>query len=382
MKSQATIAACLTPPGRGAIATLVLHGPQAWSLARELVRLPSPTQSLPLDSTPGRFWLGRMGESGASDEVVIAAKAAGPVPQLEIHCHGGQEVVRLLLDLLARRGAVVRSWEEFVRDTALDPLCAQAQIVLARAPTVRTASILLDQMHGALSALLRTIRGHLDHRETTQAVAQLDGILRFAGVGRHLVDPWRVVIAGAPNVGKSSLVNAIAGYERCIVSPTPGTTRDVVTTVVALDGWPVELADTAGWRTQAGPLEAQGIARAQAAAAQAELCVWVLDASTMPAYPAEPPPAMQLVINKIDLPAAWNLDDARGASCVSAKTGQGVKELCDWISRTLVPDVPPPGAAVAFSGELCAQLSRTRECCVAGTVEEARKQLDAMVSTR
>src|SRR5439155_711085 len=103
-------------------------------------------------------------------------------------------------------------------------------------------------------------------------------------LGRHLTNPWRVVVAGAPNVGKSSLVNALAGYARCVVSPTPGTTRDVVSTLIAVDGWPIELLDTAGLRLPGENLEQQGIALARAAVESADLCLWVIDASASPIW--------------------------------------------------------------------------------------------------
>src|SRR5207302_2223379 len=114
----------------------------------------------------------------------------------------------------------------------------------------------------------------LDRGNVDEATQLLGSLVRFAALGRHLTQPWRVAVMGAPNVGKSSLVNALAGYQRSIVAPTPGTTRDVVTTLIAVDGWPIELADTAGLHTQAGDLEGQGIARARAAAGEADLCLW------------------------------------------------------------------------------------------------------------
>src|SRR5262249_42285045 len=104
-------------------------------------------------------------------------------------------------------------------------------------------------------------------------------LLNRAPLGAHLTQPWRVVIAGPPNVGKSSLINAILGYERAIVFDQPGTTRDVVTAATALDGWPVELADTAGLPAGVDPLDRAGIERETAQADEADCLLLVFDAS-------------------------------------------------------------------------------------------------------
>jgi tRNA modification GTPase len=346
-----TRVACLTPPGRGAIATLGLHGPQAWEATRQLFRTRGGAE-LPGTPSAGRFWLGRLGTEVA-DEVVLAVKQAEPVPWLEVHCHGGHEAVRLLLDLFQSRGLIACSWEDFLRHTDADPLRSAAAIALARAPTVRTAAILLDQYRGAFAAALADILASLDRNDAAAAAARLDELARYAPLGRHLTAPWRVTVAGAPNVGKSSLVNALAGYQRSIVAPTPGTTRDVVTVNLAVDGWPVELSDTAGLRASSESLEEAGIQRARESAAEADLCLWVLDASAEPEWPDAGAGAVRLVVNKVDLPPAWDLDRAAGAVRVSAQTGEGLPELCAALSRWLVPDVPPEGVAVPFFDLLC-----------------------------
>ncbi len=377
--AQETYIACLTPPGRGAIATLALRGPNAWSLVRDLFQLPSP-RHLPSEPEPGRFWLGRLGETGAMDEVVLAVRQKMPVPWLEVHCHGGMEVVGLFKEVFCRRGVRECSWEEFERLTAEEANRSLARTLLARTPTVRTAAILLDQVHGAFDNAIQQVCLALRKKDLETAKTLLDHVKRFAPVGRHLVDPWRVVIAGAPNVGKSSLVNALAGYTRCVVGPTPGTTRDVVTTLLAIDGWPVEVADTAGWRTQAEPLEAAGIERARAAATGADLCLWVLDASTAPEFPQEPVLVPHTLINKIDLPAAWDLNRVAGALRVSAKTGVGITDLCHFLSQALVPVAPPPGAAVPFTPAIADRVQRAFEECEKGNVAAALALLEASFS--
>src|SRR5205814_566998 len=171
------------------------------------------------------------------------------------------------------------------RRTGDDAARSAAAAELVRAPTTRTAAVLLDQYHGAFERALQIAQAALEQQDLDAATRLLNELAEHAPLGRHLTTPWRVVVAGAPNVGKSSLVNALAGFQRSVVAATPGTTRDVVTTLIAVDGWPVELADTAGLRLGAGSLEAKGIEMARSAAAAADLCLWVLDASAAPVWP-------------------------------------------------------------------------------------------------
>src|SRR5262249_40580189 len=211
-------------------------------------------------------------------------------------------------------------WE---RRTAKSPLQAEAAVALGRALTPRTASVLLDQYQGALEQALTEVRAALERGDGAEAEKPLASLTRHAALGLHLTTPWRVGGGGAANVGKSSLVNALAGYQRSIVAETPGTTRDVVTTLLAIDGWPVELADTAGLREDAEALEGQGIGLAQAAAGTADLCLWVVDGASAPVWPQALPTRVLRVVNKIDLPPARALGRAEGASRVSARPREG-----------------------------------------------------------
>ena len=382
-----TLVACLTPPGQGAVATLAVCGPRAWEAVRPLFR-PRSGAELPAEPQPGRFLLGRLGGEVA-DEVVLTVKRGGPSnggeatsPLLELHCHGGRANVRFLLDLLAARGLRVCDWREFLRRTEPDPLRAAAAVALAEAPTVRTAAILLDQYHGAFAAALDAVTAALDRGDVNAASAVLDALARYAPLGRRLTAPWRVAVAGPPNVGKSSLVNALAGYQRSIVAPTPGTTRDVVTTRLAIDGWPVELADTAGVREATDVLEMQGVRMARETTADADLCLWVLDASA-PAGQAFPSdrqtgkPDLR-VVNKIDLPPAWDLAEAPGAVHVSARTGAGLAELCAAVGRRLVPDPPPAGAAVPFTAALAEGVLAAQGFLRLGQTDEVRRAVDSL----
>lgn len=323
----------LTPPGSGAIAVVEIAGDGSWDAVRSLFK----PAGKPLPESPilHRTWFGTLGE-GVGDEVILAVKQVEP-PVLEVHCHGGRQVVKWIVEQL-RRAVDVSPPCEIARVHTADsrPPLAGVWELLEQAPTLRTANILLDQANGALLT------------DDPERLKQLEN------VGRHLVEPWKVVIAGPPNVGKSSLVNALAGYQRSIVSPIAGTTRDVVTTRLAFDGWPVELSDTAGLRSDAASLEAEGIERAKRSLAEADLVVWVYDGSAKQCDgPEQPESRADLrVINKTDCPSGWDWTTVPEAIRVSATTGVGIAELIAAIVAKLVPVVPEPGEGVPYTDEL------------------------------
>jgi tRNA modification GTPase len=372
---SATFVAVLTPAGTSAIAALAVRGPAAWVAVRYLFRpFNSAVAWPPGDVDAGQFWVGRFGaEPGksAGDEVVLAVNRIAPVPWVEVHCHGGIEVVRWILETLQERGIRMCSWQELDRQTTADRLQVAAMEALTQASTMRTAAILLDQYHGAFGRAIAATLAALGRSNVDEAKELLGSLARFAALGRHLTRPWRVAVMGAPNVGKSSLVNTLAGYQRSIVAPTPGTTRDVVTTLIAVDGWPIQLADTAGLREATEMLEGEGIERARSAGESSDLRLWVLDATAPPILPSPSVGPVLLVVNKIDLPRAWDLSEAVGAAHVSALKGDGVSELCQKISKSLVPNAPPSGAAVPFTATLAGCVEQAYQHCLAGRAEEA-----------
>ncbi|QEL18977.1 GTPase [Limnoglobus roseus] len=323
----------LTPPGTGAIATLEVAGPQAWDVVRSLFH-PAGGKPLPPQPVLHRVWFGRLGEA-AGDEVVVGVRQLDP-PILEIHSHGGRRVVQWVTNLFSQQGVMPQPRSD-----------ESPWSLLEQAPTVRTAGVLLDQCHGAFERRVRDLLA-------SPSPAKLARLAALGSVGRHLIAPWKVVIAGAPNVGKSSLVNAIAGYQRSITSPVAGTTRDVVTTFAALDGWPVELADTAGLRVAAESLEASGIDLARRFLREADLIVWLLDGSDVHAvWPGETdgdPTRRVMVVNKADQPTATALPD--DLPRISATSGEGIAALIAEIVARLVPFPPQPGEGVPYTPAL------------------------------
>lgn len=243
---------------------------------------------------------------------------------------------------------------------------------------------------------------------------QLDELIARWGIGRHLADPWKVVLAGAPNVGKSSLLNALVGYRRAITFDAPGTTRDVVAADTVLDGWPIQLSDTAGIRVSADGIERQGVQYAERTIAEADLVVWVTDARqdpTPPAISSVTPVRTLLVRNKADLldlnassppsldgintraPEAGLAGDAIFTVAIgpsgdqqpttSAATAAGDRTGLETLSRriveSLIGEAPAPGTAVPLS---LRQVERLRQARRAENLDKAMPALRRLLDER
>ncbi len=270
----------LTPGGRSAVAVVAVAGPTAATAVGHFFDAVSGGS---LDERPlGRIVYGRwVSARGVAGEDVIVCRQAADV--WEVHCHGGYQAAPQILADLGQQGCLPLDWTDWLRRQASGQLTAEAQLDLAAATTERTAGILLDQFHGALASAVADIRADLAKANFPRASAALEQLLAYAELGLHLTQPWKVVLAGLPNVGKSSLINALVGYRRAIVFDQPGTTRDVVAVTTAVEGWPLELSDTAGLHAAAVGVEEAGIARARQQIQAADLVLWVLDATQLTA---------------------------------------------------------------------------------------------------
>jgi tRNA modification GTPase len=337
----------LTPPGRGAVATLRVEGPGA--IAAVQSRFAARSGRALVSCSPDQIVVGRFG--GECGEEVVARRCNDDA--VELHCHGGRAAVALIEESLVSAGCRRVQWRDWINAHHDDPIASAALAALADARTERTAAILLDQRHGAFRRAVNAIRQDIERRDAASARRRIDAILAHAKLGEHLTHPWSVVLAGRPNVGKSSLLNAMAGYGRAIVHHSPGTTRDAVACDTAIDGWPIELCDTAGLRTAGDAIEQAGIELAQSRVAKADLVILVADRSVPwsdddDALAAEMPASL-LVHNKCDLPPAQ--DNHPPGLSVSAIDGCGIDVLLAAIARRLVPNPPSPGDAVPFSSE-------------------------------
>ena len=310
-----TIAAISTPPGRGGIGIVRLSGPQATAIAEQLVRLRQP-----LDH--GRARLADVlddepvpGEDGARIDEAVVTFFAGPNSYtaedlVEIAAHGSPVVLELLLRRALDLGARLAEPGEFSQRAFLsgriDLTQAEAVRDLIEAQTLTQARQAAGQMGGALSRRVAPVKQSLvelvalleagidfaeDDVEVTTGVEIARRIDEVAGPlraleasfarGRIVHDGLTLAIVGRPNAGKSSLFNRLVERDRAIVTATPGTTRDLVTERISLDGIPLELVDTAGLRETAEEVEQLGIARTREALADAALVLVVLDATQL-----------------------------------------------------------------------------------------------------
>ena len=368
--SDDTIVAIATPRGRGGLGVVRISGSAAVRIAGEITDL---SETL----TPRHATLTTVrGASGASDQAVLtyfpAPHSYTTQDVVEVSAHGSPLLLQSILAACIDSGARPAEPGEFTLRAFLggriDLVQAEAVRDLVDAVTPLQARTAFDQLEGTLTQVIRQIDAALfdlmvrleasldfpdegyhfvQSEDAARAVdditAMTAALLHDAGRGRLIREGAHVVIAGRPNAGKSSLFNALAGAGRAIVTEVPGTTRDLLTETVEVEGVPVTLVVTAGVRASAGDVvEAEGIARAHAARAVAELLIVVLDTSrplgdedrALVAEAATTPAV--IVANKRDLPAAWDVArEAAAAIPVSARSGEGVDEVRQAIARTL-----------------------------------------------
>ena len=382
-----TIAAVATPPGEGGLAIIRVSGPDALAIAERVFR---PRQAGDVAAYAGyTTHYGQFVESetgSVADDGLLtvfrAPRSFTGEDTIELSCHGGRATTARVLQVALNAGARPAQPGEFTQRAFLNGRMdlAQAEAVadVIRARTESSRRLARQQLDGALSHAIIRLKdeligilaaievtidfsdevGELEHAAILARILavkqEIERLLQTWERGRILREGLRVAIVGRPNVGKSSLLNALLRQERAIVTPIAGTTRDLVEETASVCGIPVVLVDTAGIRDTHDVVERIGVERAQSAASQADVVLLVLDATTG-LMPEDAAIARQLgeseavkvlaVMNKCDLlpvgedkaRAAWKSEGLSrgivGLVHVSAQTGEGLDELEQTLVR-------------------------------------------------
>ena len=401
-----TVVALSTPRGRGALAVIRLSGPEAIAIARRLARV---DEFEPRHAT--LTTLTSVGDYEVLDQVLLTCF---PAPHsltgedvVEISCHGSPAIVRRIVDATLESGAVLAAPGEFtlraVTNGKIDLAQAEAIRDLIAAQTDAAVKQAARQLNGELSnaldpfkqrlievivlleSALEFVEDDLPAPQVNQidetlasVVAGVDRMSQSYSAGRLLQDGARVAITGRPNVGKSSLFNALVRSERAIVTDVPGTTRDTLSEAIDIGGVPVVLTDTAGLRETSDNVETLGIERTHRAMGDADLVLVVIDGST-----ERGPEDRELlertvetrrivVLNKSDLPGFRSEPrcvPAEEAINVSARTGEGLPSLHSAILAKLNSDGAEDGSLLITNARhydlLCnakRELEVAREC--------------------
>ncbi len=378
------VVARATAAGQAPVAIVRASGPD---LDAFLERLFKPSSSARPE--PGRLVLGRLADAEGEFDEALAVLWKAPHSYtgedvVEFHTHGSPAIVGRLLEACVAAGARIARPGEFTRraysNGRMDLAQAEAVCDLIASQTEAAGRAALAQLSGGLSATLHAIRdalvpvvaeleAHIDFpdegletatRERIGAAiddcaCRVRSLIESSTRGMRLKDGARVVLAGPPNAGKSSLFNLLLRRERALVTPHAGTTRDTIEADIDLAGVPVTLVDTAGLRDDAEEIEAMGIGRARAELAGADLTLFLADSSrpddALAEYALHGAVPHVLVFTKTDLPDSREPNVARGPGCrrvvrISCETKEGVGELETAILEAIGASGEDAGALV------------------------------------
>jgi len=389
---EETIAALSTPPGEGAIAVIRISGSRAFQIAEAIFRGKSAIRHRVAGF--GRIVDG----NGPVDDVVLTTFQA-PASYtgedvVEISCHGGVLVAARVLQTVLDQGAKAAGPGEFTQRAFLngkmDLTQAEAVMDLIRAQTPLAARAATEQLEGRIGREIREITdailnvvahleacidfpeedilpetGELLLGRIAETRARIQSLLATAHEGRILREGVRLAICGKPNAGKSSLLNRLIGFERAIVSPTPGTTRDTIEEFINLRGIPFRIVDTAGLRHTEDAVEREGIERARTAVERADIVLHIVDSAdfdaVIPVVDGE-----ILAFNKCDLarPVAVHPQPL----FISCTTGEGIETLVDTlVVKVRDSGAPPRESAAAINARHQSCLKRADESLARAT---------------
>ena len=418
-RHEDTIVALATPSGEAAVALVRVSGGECARLVREIFgRVPPPRTARHADYRD---------RAGVVVDDVLFTHFVGPGSYtgedvLEIGCHGSPYIAERVLEDLVARGARLAEPGEFTKRAFLsgrmDLSQAEAVMDLIHARSERALEAANRQLRGALGrqvaaaierlvGVVAQVEAYIDfpdedlpgenrarlRAEVAALRAELGRLLATAHYGALLRDGVRTVLVGEPNAGKSSLLNRLVGWERALVSPEPGTTRDFLEEARVLGAHKVRFVDTAGLNAAPGALEARGIARTLERAAEADLFLVVLDATqpcpTLPAAVADRLTAANTVLvwNKADLaapgalPAAWT---GFATVAVSALTGDGIEALEQEVSKLIDRErVTFDGDVIAVNVRHAGDLAEATQCLGEAEVklDEAAAKADELMAS-
>ncbi len=414
-----TIAAISTPLGPGGIGIVRISGPQARAISQQIFRRKKGQGPI----LSHHFTLGEIlhpEDQTVLDEVLLVymdqPKTYTREDVVEIQCHSGALILQEILQTVLHSGARLAEPGEFTKRAFLngriDLTQAEAVMDLIYSRTQRALDLANRQLSGQLAAKIKGLReGLLDlltrmeagidfpeeeipeltPGEITTSVQtaadELAALLRTYGEGKLVRHGITAAIVGKPNVGKSSLLNALLKEDRAIVTPLPGTTRDIIEEVVAIQGIPVRLMDTAGLRPAQDPIEEEGVRRTRDCLAAADLVLWVLDGSSsltledLDILPLVRAKKTIVVLNKNDLPQNLRAEDLLvhlpQAPCtpLSALQGTGLERLKEAMQRMILNGQDQPSAEVILSNLRHQQALEEAQKALVQALEANRKNL-------
>ena len=361
--TNSTIAAIASPPGMGAVALVRISGPEAAKVCDKVFRGKSHRDWIPRHQHFGSV----LDSKGAKVDDVLLTYFPSPASftgedVIELGCHGGVVVTKQVLNAVLEAGAEPAEAGQFSQraffNGRIDLTQAEAIMDLISAKTELAARAAQEQLEGVLGKQIENLRealvsatahleAYIDFPEediTPDSAdklferfdtieASLKSLLSTADQGKILREGLKTVIVGAPNAGKSSLLNLFLGFDRAIVNEQAGTTRDTIEELINLNGIPIRLIDTAGIREGEGEIEKEGIRRSQQELELAELVLLVIDSSESRdrVNEIEIPKSTRVVriLNKSDLPSHrdWKGDPGIRVSCLDESAADSIREL-------------------------------------------------------